>query len=407
MTRTSTDRCHLRSLRADAGFTVIELCIASLIMIAVTGAVFAVMNPAQGTYRAQPEVSDLQQRLRVGIDSLQKDLVMAGAGTYNGQMAGALNYFIAPIMPYRAWGEKTDPATGVFFREDTISLLYVPPTPSQTTISQEMPPNSVEMKVNAQPNCPPTKGEELCGFEAGDGAIIFDASGNWDMFRITQVQDPAIHMQHRDDDFSVKYEANSPMTQVVSAMYYLRSDDATQTYQLMYYDGWNDALPVVDNVVRLRFQYFGDPQPPQLTGKALTDTVGPWTTYGPEPPTLLDSKGGWPNGENCVFQVVGGQQVARLPVLGGGGLGQVELTKEMLSDGPFCPDNAKANRFDADLLRVRRVRATVRVQAALASLRGPASAFFLKGGTGTNVSRFVPDQEVSFDVSPRNLNLGR
>ena len=29
----------------------------------------------------QPEVSDLQQRLRVGIDTLQKDLVMAGAGT--------------------------------------------------------------------------------------------------------------------------------------------------------------------------------------------------------------------------------------------------------------------------------------------------------------------------------------
>jgi hypothetical protein len=53
------------------------------------------------------------------------------------------------------------------------------------------------------------------------------------------------------------------------------------------------------------------------------------------------------------------------------------------------------------------VRATVRVQAAVASLRGPAGTFFLKGGTGTNVSRFVPDQEVSFDVTPRNLNLGR
>ena len=47
------------------------------------------MNPAQGTFRVQPEVSDLQQRLRVGIDTLQKDLVMAGAGTYNGEAAGA------------------------------------------------------------------------------------------------------------------------------------------------------------------------------------------------------------------------------------------------------------------------------------------------------------------------------
>jgi hypothetical protein len=88
-------------------------------------------------------------------------------------------------------------------------------------------------------------------------------------------------------------------------------------------------------------------------------------------------------------------------------LGQVELTQQMLSDGPFCPDNVKSNRFDADLLRIRRVRATVRVQAALASLRGPAGTLFMKGGIGTNPSRFVPDQEVSFDVTPRNLNLGR
>jgi hypothetical protein len=49
----------------------------------------------------------------------------------------------------------------------------------------------------------------------------------------------------------------------------------------------------------------------------------------------------------------------------------------------------------------------VRVQAALASLRGPAGTLFMKGGIGTNPSRFVPDQEVSFDVTPRNLNLGR
>jgi len=385
----------------------VELMVSAMIMITVTGAIFSLMNPAQGTFRVQPEVSDLHQRLRVGIDALQKDLVMAGAGTYNGESAGALSYFIAPIMPYRAWGEKTDPSTGVYFRPDVISMLYVPPTPSQTTISQAMPPKSVEMKVNAQPNCPPEKGEELCGFSAGDQAIIFDSSGNWDMFVITQVQSPALHMQHRNDDFSVKYEANSALTQVTSAMYYLKSDDQTKTYQLMYFDGWNVDLPVADNVVRLRFQYFGDPEPPQLTGKPLTSKPGPWTTYGPVPPELGVVKANYPAGENCTFQVVGGQQVPRLAVLGGGGIGQVELTQAELTDGPWCPDADKANRYDADLLRVRRVRATIRVQAALESLRGPASALFLKGGTATAGTRWVPDQEISFDVTPRNLNLGR
>src|SRR4029434_4858090 len=101
-----TGRPLLRHRRDDAGFTMVELLVSSLIMLVVTRAVSSLLNPAHGTFQVQPEVSDLQQRLRVGIDTLQKDLVMAGAGTYNGQMAGALNYFIAPIMPYRAWGEK-------------------------------------------------------------------------------------------------------------------------------------------------------------------------------------------------------------------------------------------------------------------------------------------------------------
>jgi prepilin-type N-terminal cleavage/methylation domain-containing protein len=395
-------------LRANAGFTLVELLVSSLIMLVVTGSIFAMLNPAHGTFQVQPEVSDLQQRLRVGIDTLQKDLVMAGAGTYNGESAGALSYFIAPVMPYHAFGDVTDPEMGTFFRTDAISLIYVPPTPSQTTISQQMPPKSAEIKVNAQPNCPPKKGFELCGFSAGDQAIIFDENGNWDFFVITQIQDEAVHMQHREQDFSVGYAANSALTQVYAVTYYLKADDATKTYQLMYFDGWNVDLPVVDNVVDLRFQYFGDPNPAALTGKPLTKKPGPWTTYGPPPPQLGVVRGNWPAGENCTFLVgANGMQQPRLTTLGGGGLGQVELTAAELTDGPWCPDADKANRFDADLLRIRRVRVTIRVQAALEQMRGPMGPMFMKGGSALAGSKFIPDQVISFDVAPRNLNLGR
>ena len=392
-----------RARGSESGFTIIELLVASAIMLVVTAAVFQLVNPAQGIFQTQPEASDLQQRLRVGVDSLQKDLVMAGAGTYAGESAGALSYFIAPIMPYVAFGDATDPSKNVFFRDDVIALVYVPPTPSQTTISQSMPPKSAEIKVNSQPNCPPEKGDELCGFSPGDRAIIFDESGNWDMFTITQVQAPAVHMQHRDDAFSVGYSANSALTQIVTAMYYYKPD----TLQLMYFDGWDTDLPVVDNVVKLQFQYFGESQPPKLTGKPLTSKPGPWTTYGPVPPELGIVKGGYPAGENCTFKVDAGTQVPRLPVLGAGGIAQVELKKEDFVDGPWCPSPDKPNKFDADLLRVRRVRVTLRVQAAQASMRGPAGPLFTKGGTSQGASRYLPDQEVTFDVTPRNMNLGR
>jgi hypothetical protein len=85
----------------------------------------------------------------------------------------------------------------------------------------------------------------------------------------------------------------------------------------------------------------------------------------------------------------------------------VKLTPARLTDGPFCPDASIANRFDADLLRVRKVRVTLRVQVGMKSLRGPTGTFFLRGGTASGGERFIPDQEISFEVTPRNLNFGR
>jgi hypothetical protein len=78
-----------------------------------------------------------------------------------------------------------------------------------------------------------------------------------------------------------------------------------------------------------------------------------------------------------------------------------------LSDGPWCPDATNANRWDADLLRIRRVAVTLRVEAAAAMLRGPAGPLFVNGGTARGGLAWVPDQEVRFEVAPRNLNLGR
>ena len=73
---------------------------------------------------------------------------------------------------------------------DTITLSYIPNSYSQTTISDPMPTVSAELKVTQQNNCPADAGN-LCGFHEGMDVIIFDMSGNFDLFSITQVQDAA------------------------------------------------------------------------------------------------------------------------------------------------------------------------------------------------------------------------
>jgi hypothetical protein len=85
----------------------------------------------------------------------------------------------------------------------------------------------------------------------------------------------------------------------------------------------------------------------------------------------------------------------------------VPLTAVQLTDGPWCPDDANPNRWDADLLRIRTMAITVRVEAALAALRGPAGVLFSNAGSSHSANRWLPDQEIHLRVSPRNMNLGR
>jgi type II secretory pathway pseudopilin PulG len=188
--------------------------------------------------------------------------------------------------------------------------------------------------------------------------------------------------------------------------YWLKADDRTETYQLMMYAGGTSLdVPVVDNVVGLSFQYFGDPRPPTMV-RLLSDPSGPWTTYGPVP--ARGPVGPYPAGENCVFLANGTELPdPRLPVLPPAGSNLVPLAANQFADGPWCPDEAAIDRWDADLLRVRAVAATLRVQAASPSLRGPAGPLFMRSGTSTSGSRWVPDLEIHVQTAPRNLDLGR
>jgi prepilin-type N-terminal cleavage/methylation domain-containing protein len=397
--------------RRDAGFTLVEMLIAMAVMLLILGGVFQAFNPAQGSYQTQPEVADMQQRLRVGTDRLYNGIIVAGAGIYSGAAVGTLGQFFAPVLPYLVGPLHNDPASGVFFRDDAITIFHVPTTASQCTIRDKMPQPSSEVKVNAEPGCPAN--DPLCGFEEGMRVIIFDETGSFDFFTITQVQSDSLHLQHRPPinpaDFSKAYDVGAVISQVNTDAYYWRRDPATDTFQLMHYDLFQNDVPLIDDVVGLRFEYIGEAAPPVLRAP-VTDPVGPWTSYGPKPPALgVDvASDSWPAGENCAFTIdpATGLHVSRLATLGGPGT-LTALTAAQLSDGPWCPDAANLNRYDADLHRVRQIRVSFRVQTGVAVLRGPAGVLFNRGGTGQQAARLVPDQGVQFDVTPRNLNLGR
>jgi hypothetical protein len=124
-----------------------------------------------------------------------------------------------------------------------------------------------------------------------------------------------------------------------SHTFYLKAASPAAPPQLMHYDGRDADFPLTDHVVALRFTYF--------------------TADG----TPMDPAA--------------------------------------LQDGPWLSD--VAGPFDATLLEIRRIQITLRVEAARASLRGPAGPLFARAGTAASLGRFMPDRELRIDVAPRNL----
>jgi hypothetical protein len=368
-------------LQTESGYSLVELLVASTIMLVVTGAIFGMMNPSQGTAQAQPEVADLQQRSRVGSETLFRELIMAGAGVYQGPVTGSLINFFAPIIPRRLGSLNPDNPNSA--RSDAITLAYIPNTYSQTTISSPMPNVSAELKVKKVPNCP--NGDELCGFEEGMDVIVFDTSGNFDVFTITQVQDAAAHLQHKGQDLSIPYEVGASVTQIVSNTYYWCSPindrpcpEDPSAWQLRLYDGYSRDVALVDNVVDLQFEYFGDPNPP----------------LNPKPKAGV---------ANCLYDGLGNYIGPGVLPTTDGSLAQLPLS--ILSDGPWC--GGGNNMFDADLLRIRKMRVTLRVQVSDVALRGTNTSMWRNPGTAAGGTRAVADYTVAFDVTPRNLNLAR
>jgi hypothetical protein len=148
--------------------------------------------------------------------------------------------------------------------------------------------------------------------------------------------------------------------------------------QLRHYDGAQTDVPVVDNVVAVAFEYFGDPQPPTA----------------PKPP---------PGVANCLYDA-GGDPIPGLAVLAADDNTLARLPLESFTDGPWCGEGG--TMFDADLLRVRRVRVALRLQAPSIGLRG-GGADYAVSGVSRRALASVPDYSIVFDVSPRNLNVGR
>ena len=388
-------------LERERGFSLLEALISTALMLAVTAAAFTVMHPAHGAFAVEPEAADMQQRLRVAADLLVKDLTMAGAGAYQGPHPGSLVYFFPAVLPFRQGAAHDDPPGA--FATDRITLIYVPSTPAQSTLTEPLIGATAKFSTGAETGCPldPGSGSEAtrCGFARDQTVLVYDAAGSYNLFTVTAVSaGEATLAAKKPGGASSTFATGSQIVEAENHTYYLKSDDSTGSYQLMH-----TTAPAT-----LTYRLW---TMSSRCGSSITEK-------GSRPSCCARLATRWsrqrPMGRSQSRLALRAASSARrrrprlcCPALGDGSQRLVELTEAELTGGPFCPDDGNSNRWDADLLRIRRIGVTVRVQSAAAALRGPAGALFAHAGTSQSSAKWLPDQEIHFDVSPRNLNLGR
>jgi prepilin-type N-terminal cleavage/methylation domain-containing protein len=385
---------------SQRGFTLVEFLVTTALLGSMIGALFALLEPSRDLFVVQPEVQDVQQRLRFAISTLERTFANAGPAMTIGRFTGAPLQALAPVRPYRLGDRNADATAGVFYRSDTVSILRVPvdAVPARIRgVSSSSPLAIVEL----EPNC---RGVEVCGFAIGARIAAVDLAGHAWFGTVRQILGTSIEVESTAIDSRTTAASGGLIVPIEQETYSLGVDRVTGTPRLMSYDGHLSDAPVIDHLVRLGFEYFGERAPPALLD--ADDPTVPWlqTTYGPAArgANVVDEGDPWPAGENCTFALVEGRHVSRLPTLSSD-TPLASMPSAMLTDGPWCPDEASPNRFDADLLRIRRVDVTLRVQASSSWLRGPVSLRFVNGGSGRRESRLVPDQEIHFVVAMRNL----
>lgn len=332
--------------RASSGFTLAELLVTLVLMSLVATAVAVLVANTDRLAGLQSSLVDAQQRARVVAETLGRDLRLAGAGLDRGSMSGSLGKALPAVWPRRLGRLRPDAATAA--RADVVTLVYVPDTVLQTTLGASDVPTLGRVVLS------PCAGAALpCPAARGATLAVFDSLGRVDLLGVSD-SDGVVAQVRPLATSGGSFEMGSTAAEVVIRGYYFDRVAA----QLRLYDGDGSDQPVVDEVAGLTFELFGDPAPPRR----------------PMPSPGL---------ENCLYLASGEWRGGITLAASDDGLAPLPLA--MLSDGPWCGTGDTA--FDADLLRVRRVRVAARLRVS--------------GGRDPQ-----PDYRVVFDVSPPNLALG-
>lgn len=371
---------------SQRGFTLVELLVATVVMVITAGVIAALAEPLRHAFDRSFGTGEITMAGRASVAVLIGEARDAGSGVVLGEHLQTIGDLIPVLIPSRSLDDRR-----VLAPFGAITMVRA--TGGQGVLRHRVLDGAVLVRLDADAPC--LDQDDVCGFEPGDAAVIYDrARAETVSIKAVNVGVPAVVLAA---PLRRAFERGAFIAEIERTTYGIRAlpDGSTRLVRL---SAGGRELPVVDHVIELEVSLWATTVPP-MPGAG----PGDFPSYGPSPPPLGtdDGRDSWPEGENCTLAIDGnGALTARLPVLGDAG-SLVDIAANSVSDGPWCPDQIDLEAFDADLLRIRRLDIRLRVEAASAELRGPAGRLFRRPGTATHAVRWIPDIELSASVALR------
>jgi hypothetical protein len=344
-------------LSDDSGYTLVELTVAAALLVMLSALTCSILMDARTVIDVSGERADLHQRARVAAEAVAGPIRDAGAGSVRGIATGPLVRWLPPIWPGR--GNHTDVTQAV-------TTIHVLPQVSPATLRFDVPPAATTLDFDHGGTC-----TLPCGFFDRMTVVLLDGMGNFDLFVLLQTDGGSATVRRLSGGTGAAYARGTAVLPAEVRTVYWNPD----TRELRTDGGDHSDFPVVNDIVDLAFEYFGDPLPP-------TD---------PRPPHGV---------ENCLYDSAGAPRAGQV-VLQSAGATLAVLDPGAFDDGPWCGSGAEP--FDADLLRIRAVDVTIRLQVGNATYRGPDARWFRNPGLAVEGARTVRDFVVHTSIAPRNL----
>jgi hypothetical protein len=212
----------------DAGFSLLELLVASLVSLLVVGGVMTMLSQLNDTHRNQQQVIDSQQSARIAMAQLQRDIQIAGVG---------LLWLLPPtavIIP-RADG-------GIDIRQNQGGLM--------SGLTADMTGPTGQLVV-----------ADVTGFNPGMQIAVYDAGGAIDFATITAVNAGTSRITHTGVSKAYLVASGTAVARVLTISYYLQNIGGVMTL-VREEDGANTS-PLAANVVAAgtSITYWNDANP--------------------------------------------------------------------------------------------------------------------------------------------------